>query len=522
VSLAAAQPPAATTPRPRAGGVYRRPLRNDPATLDPARISDIYGRSVAQQLFDGLVQFDQTLTVTPALAEFWKSSRDGLVWTFTLRRGVRFHHGREVTADDVVYSFTRLLDPRINSGAADSFTVIAGAREFREGRARTVSGLVALDPHTVQITLAEPTAAFVSLLAVGQAKIVPRDVVEREGEAFGRAPVGTGPFRFVRWERGKEIDLVANRDYYDGPPSLARVVFRVFAGAHYDAVHEEFARGRLEDAPVPTGERAPGADARWVYVKRPMFSVAFYGFNTRVKPLDDVRVRQALVHAIDRRAIIERVFHDHYLLARGILPPGTLGFNPQVNAPAYDPERARALLAAAGYPGGRGLPVIHVWSSARNEVTLERHALMKRNLEAVGVTAEFHYTPDWPTFTRGLAEGRFPVFLYAWFADVPDPDNFLNRLFFSRSPNNFTGYANPAVDDLLVRGRRERELPRRVELYRRAEQLVLDDAPIIPVWHYTYEWRFQRYVHSIEVNGLGDPYMSLRKIWLDPIPAGTR
>jgi oligopeptide transport system substrate-binding protein len=148
------------------GGVYRRPLGNEPATLDPARIRDIYGLSVTQQLFDGLVQFDQTLAVTPALAQFWKASRDGLTWTFVLRKGVKFHHGREVTADDVVYSFTRILDPRVKSGAADLFLSVKGAPEFREGKARDVSGLVALDPHTVQVTLTDASVPFVSVVAV--------------------------------------------------------------------------------------------------------------------------------------------------------------------------------------------------------------------------------------------------------------------------------------------------------------------------------------------------------------------
>ena len=138
--LGATWTPAAAqeTPRERAinGGVYRRPLGNDPETLDPARISDVYSRSVAQQIFDGLVKFDQTLTITPALAQFWKASRDGLTWTFTLRKGVKFHHGREVTADDVVYSFTRILDPKTKSGAADLFLAIKGAQEFRDGKAK--------------------------------------------------------------------------------------------------------------------------------------------------------------------------------------------------------------------------------------------------------------------------------------------------------------------------------------------------------------------------------------------------
>ncbi|MBI2156449.1 MAG: hypothetical protein HYU26_06025, partial [Candidatus Rokubacteria bacterium] len=166
-------------------GVYRRPLGHDPQTLDPARISDVYSRSVSQQIFDGLVQFDQTLTTVPALAEFWRASRDGLTWTFQLRKGVKFHHGREVTADDVVFSFTRILDPRTRSGAADLFSPVKGAREYREGRARTVAGLAALDRHTVQVTLTEALAPFAAVLAVGHAKIVPREIVEKLGEAFG-------------------------------------------------------------------------------------------------------------------------------------------------------------------------------------------------------------------------------------------------------------------------------------------------------------------------------------------------
>src|SRR5206468_7737712 len=133
-------------------GIYRRPLGQDPETLDPARIADTYGRSVSQQIFDGLVQFDQTLAVKPALAAFWRASRDGLTWTFELRKGVKFHHGREVVADDVVYSFSRLLDPRTKSNANEQFLNIRGAREFREGRANTVAGLVAVDRHPVSVT----------------------------------------------------------------------------------------------------------------------------------------------------------------------------------------------------------------------------------------------------------------------------------------------------------------------------------------------------------------------------------
>jgi peptide/nickel transport system substrate-binding protein/oligopeptide transport system substrate-binding protein len=502
-----------------AGQIYRRPLGNEPSTLDPARINDVYGRSVAQQIFDGLVQFDQTLTIVPALAQFWKSSRDGLTWTFTLRKGIRFHHGREVTADDVVYSLTRILDPRNKSGAADLFTEILGAQEFRTGHAKSVAGLVATDRYTVQVSLKEAQRPFVTVLAVGQAKIVPRDVVEQRGEAFGSQPVGTGPFKFEHWERGKEIVLGANPEYYEGPPKLSKVVYRIFPGDAFDAMYEEFRRGHLDDTPIPTQDyRAIVGTKTYLYVKRPMLSVRFYGFNMRVKPLDDRRVRQALIHAIDREGLIEEVFFGRYAPAHGILPPGTQGFNPGLKGYAYDPDKARELLARAGYPEGRGLSVVTIWSSVKLERVVQEHERIKKYLAAVGVRAEVQYLTDWPAFSRRLNEGASPVFLYAWFADVPDPENFLAKLFHSKSPRNFFGYANPTVDDLFARARQESDPKRRVDLYRRAEKLILDDAPPIPSLHYTYERLFQPNVRNVEVSGLGDPYIPLRKVSLERRP----
>ncbi len=501
----------------RDAGVYRRPLGQDPQTLDPARITDTYGRAISQQIFDGLVQFDQTLTVKPALAEFWRASRDGLTWTFELRKGVKFHHGREVVADDVVYSFSRLLDPKTKSGAAELFLNIKGAREFAQGRARTVSGLVALDRYTVQITLEEATVPFVAVIPVGQAKIVPRDLVEAQGTAFGAQPVGTGPFKFVRWERGKEIALVANPGHFEGPPKISRLIYRVFPGDQRDTMHDEFLKGNLEDAPVPlqADRRVLANDPAHIYVKRPMISLRFYGFNTRLKPLDDRRVRRAIVFAIDRETIIQNVFNGQHTFARGILPPGMLGFNPDLIGYPFDRQKARELLAEAGYPGGRGLAPIAIWSGTRRDDIVHEHEQIKKALAAVGIPVEFQYNTSWPAFSKLVDEGKLPIFLYAWYADVPDPDNFLAKLFHSRSPRNFFGYANPVVDDVLASARAATDPQMRVERYRKAEQLILDDAPIMPVFHHTYERLFQPYVRSVEVNGLGDPYIPFRKIWLE-------
>jgi len=471
---------------------------------------------VTQQLFDGLVHFDSTLMIAPGLAEFWKSSRDGLTWTFTLRKGVRFHHGMEVTADDVVYSFTRLLDPAIKSGAADLFLNIQGAREFREGRAAVPSGLKALDRFTVQVTLTEATVPFVSVAAIGHAKIVPRDVVSKDPDAFARNPVGTGPFKFVRWERNREIVLDANPAYFGGRPRLSRLVFRIFPGDRWDNSYDEFQKGQLEDTVPPSqGYQDVIQDRRWNYVKRPMSSLRFYGFNTRSKPLDDRRVRLALLHAIDRDGLVHDVHLGRYAAARGILPPGILGFNPKLSAPDYRPARARELLAEAGYPGGRGLPTIQITSGASADAVVREQDYIRRALAAIGVKVDVAYVTDWPLFSKMLGERRLQIFLYAWYADVPDPDNFLAKLFHSKSPRNLFAYENPRVDALLATAQAETDPQRRVEAYRRAEELVLDDAPLIPLLHHTYERLFQPYVRGIEVNGLGDPYLDLRKIWLD-------
>jgi oligopeptide transport system substrate-binding protein len=515
-STALAQDRAGAREVPRDGGVYRRPLGNDPSTLDPAAIRDTYSLAVVQQLFDGLVGFDQTLSITPALAQFWRASRDGLTWTFTLRRGVRFHHGREVTADDVVHSFTRILDPRTRSGAADLFLGIQGATAFRDGKATAVSGLLAVDRYTVQVTLAEASVPFVSILAVGQAKIVPRDAAVELGERFGSQPVGTGPFRFLRWEHGSEIVLAANPEYFDGPPRLSRLVYRIFPAEQLDLVFREFQAGGLEDSPVPSQDyRQVLASRRYQYVRRPMFNLRHYGFNTTVKPLDDRRVRQALILATDREGIVEEDFLGRYVFARGILPPGTMGYNPAVKGYPYDPVRARELLVQAGYPGGRGLPPLAIWSGARHEGIVREHERIAKNLAAIGLRPEFHYLTDWPAFSRQMEERKFPIFLRAWNADVPDPDNFLFKLFYSRSPRNYMSYGNPAVDALLLQARAEPEPTRRVELYRRAEEQILEDAPIMPVWHQTYERLFQPYVRGVEVSGLGDPYIPLRKAWVE-------
>lgn len=500
---------------PRYGGTYRRPLSNNPSTLDPALISDIYGFTVAQQVFDGLVQYDGAVNIVPAIAENWKSSRDGLSWVFYLRKGVRFHNGREVTADDVVYSFTRILDPKTGSKAAEVFLKVKGAKDFVEGRTKTIQGLRALDRYTVQIELAEASGPLVANLAMGYIKIVPREAIEASGPEFGFKPVGTGPFKFVRWTKDEEIVLEANQDYYGGRPFIDRLIYRVYPGAPMDKMFDNFENGGLEDTFVPSAQIQKLQDLKqYQFVRRPILSTRFLGINTTRWPLNNSLIRQAFSLAIDRDALVRDIHDNRYRSAQGILPPGTYGYDPQFRPFPYDPEHARALLAKAGHPGGKGLPAVEIWSSVKPPDIEREHEAIKKYLEEVGFRVELRYNTDWPQFKGLVQDGKLPVFRWSYTADVPDPDNFLYGLFYSKGKTNITSYHNPQVDRLLDRARMEQDYIKRVALYRQTERLIMEDAPVFPINYSSYERLFQPYVKSVEVNALGDPYIPMRKIWL--------
>jgi oligopeptide transport system substrate-binding protein len=513
--------PAASVPSPndmvgRFGGVYRRPLAGDPASLDPAYTTDVYANTVVNQLFDGLVQFDSHLNPIPAIAGFWEASLDGLTWTFYLRKGVRFHNGREVTADDFVYSFTRLLDPAIQSPVAGHFGDIRGAEEFRAGKASHVRGLEALNRYTLRITLREPYTPFLSILAMVNAKVVPREAVERLGKQFNFQPVGSGPFKFAGWERHRQIVLQAFDSYYEGRPFLDRIVFKIHNG--FEEELESFLKGTLDEIRVPsTLEDAVRASPRFRPYRRltkPTLHLLYVGFNTRQEPFTHRKVRQAFNYAINKEAIVRDIRKRGSIIARGILPPGMPGYDPDLLGYDYNPRRARRLLAEAGYPGGQGVPRLELWYSSKEESAPRELQAYREYLAAVGITVDIHKAANWPAFKQILVEGKAAMYRLGWYSDIPDPDNFLFPLLYSQSTTNRTFYHNPKVDQLLERARGETNYWRRIKLYRDVERLALHDAPWISQHHRVFEYLYQPYVRGVEITALGAHYIPMKKIWL--------
>jgi oligopeptide transport system substrate-binding protein len=508
-------------PSPRArevpsGGTYRRPLGNDPASLDPARINDYYAVAVANQVFDGLVEFDVHLNVAPALAQSWSASTDGLVWTFTLRKGVKFHNGREVVAEDVVYALSRLLDPAVGARRTWFLDKVKGAAAFQANPAGGLAGLNAIDRYTVQITLSEPFAPFISMLGLPHLAVVPREEVERPGQDFGVTPVGTGPFRFAQWKRGQEIVLEANEHYFRGRPALDWVRFVIFPGNVLEDMIRAFERGDLEESLIPPDRRTELLESRkYIVVRKPTLSLLMLGFNLGNPPFDQLWVRQAFNFAIDKVRINREIRADRFVVARGILPPGMPGYNPEVEGYEYNPDKAKALLTQAGYPDGNHLPPITWASGAKSAVSRQDYEAVRQHLLNIGSQLELREFDNWPTFQQALQRGELQMFRYAWFADFPDPDNFLYSLFYSRGADNYFLYRNPTVDRLLDDARREANDLQRVKLYREAEQLIMKDAPAIMLLHFTYEGLFQPYVDGIEVSALGDPYIQMGKIRID-------
>jgi oligopeptide transport system substrate-binding protein len=503
-------------PAPRRGGVLRL-VQERPESLDPATVGTVYASLPVNQIFDGLVGLDPGLHVGPALASTWTISRDGRTYVFHLRPDVRFHDGSSLTSADVVFTIERVLSapPDSRSVAFSYLGVVVGAADFAAGRRSDLPGVVAVDPLTVRIELERPYLSFLEVLAMDGLRIVPRHVVEKLGDAaFGRAPVGTGPFRLADWNR-KGLRLTANPDYFAGPPHLDEVDILFLGDDEDDSGAARFDRGEVDVLEVPAEHlerlaREPGVSLH----RYQELSLSFLGLLTGTPPLDDVRIRQAVACAIDREGLAARSPATRRY-ASGILPPGIPAYSPRTKGIGYDPARSRRLLAAAGHADGRGLPPIRLFTTAKSEAAKKVLEQLRANLDAVGIRLEVLDVP-WSELNRRIEDHSAPAFLLAWIADLPDPDAFLRTLFESGGSANFFDFHDRETWALLRRGAREMNPVERAKIYRQVEQRILELSPMVPLYHSVGILAVRGGVHGLEPGPLGLASAELEHVWIAP------
>lgn len=450
---------------------------SQPQTLDPA-ITRSGASDPVGSIFSGLVTLDTDLQVKPGLAAGWEVSSDGTLYTFYLRQNATFHNGRPVTAEDVVYSWERAVDPATGSDTAMTYLGdIVGTAEKNSGQAATISGLQITDDHTLAVRIDAPKVYFLSKLTYPVSFVVDRENVGQPN--WEHSPNGTGPFTLQEWKDDDILILAANENYYLDPPAISHVVYLMGSGIPLSLYEQGqidlvgVGGATLERVQDPNDPLYPdlhiGVD----------MCTGMIGLNSSQPPFDDPLVRQAFSYAFDRDRLISGLLKNNALPAYSPLPPGMPGYTGQIQGYRYDPEKARALLAQAGYPDPADFPVITYTTAGYGSVGSSVTAVITMWQETLGVTIEpvlvepFNYLDELYSGNTGNIYG------HGWCADYPDPENFLDILFHTGSQQNLGGYSNPEIDRLLEQARIEPDVTARMALYAQIEQQLVDDAPAI-------------------------------------------
>ncbi len=471
---------------------------SDATNLDPARASDIESLEVAEQVFGRLVRFAAgRLEPEPDLATSWSVSADGMIWTFELRPRVHFHDGTPFDAASVVFSFER----QIVSDHAFHEPDFVWTRSYQN-----IKQVIALSPLRVQFQIDRPYAPFLANLAIGPAAIVSPTAVKKWGSKFGHHPVGTGPYRFLEWIPGDRVTLERNDDYWDQPAKIKYLVLLVLPDARQRMQALESGTADIIQQVAPDDIPLIRLDPDLRLVSAPAALVAYLALNTQRRPLDDPRIRRAIAHAIRRDAIVRYVYQGLATVAVGPLPPNVWGARSDLVSFEYDQERARTLLAEAGFSGaiGRSLK-LYVPSVARQYVPApDRVASVIRScLGEVGLPIEI-VTREPGDLQRALWAGEHDLALTGWFGANGDPDNFLYNLLDSDNttgshPSNVAFYSNAWFHDIIGMAQRITDRTERERLYSQAQAIVANDAPWLPLAHPMVMFAARAGIHGLVV-----------------------
>ncbi|MCB8967782.1 MAG: peptide ABC transporter substrate-binding protein [Ardenticatenaceae bacterium] len=486
-------------------------LGSDPLarSLDPARTTGSAAGYVGM-LYSGLVRMSPELQVVPDLAETWQISEDGTVYTFTLREGLTFASGRPLTAADVQASWERAADPDTDSSTVGTYMGdIVGVREKLDGEANEISGVEAVDERTLVVTLDGPKPYFLAKLTYPVSFVLDVDTVDEDDEEWVFEPDASGPFILRDYREDEAIIFASNPAYYT-PPLLDAVVYLI---GRVGSSISLFEAGEIDIAYLGAVDaeqvRQPSNALHEQWVTTTSMCTTFIQMNNANAPFDDVNVRRAFALAVDKDAYNELVSEGSNLVANTIFPPAMPGYSQEtaVAAASYDPEAARAALAESSYADG--LPPITIAASGFGDTERDDlNALVENWRDVLGVDVTISFL-DPINFSQVVTEEAVQMVSYGWCADYPDPENFVDLLYYTGSEFNVSGYSNAEIDALLEEARVELDPALRLSLYQEIESLLLTDVAAIPLTHGVSDALVNLRVQGFVLTPMGAPVLQL-------------
>jgi ABC-type transport system substrate-binding protein len=511
---------------PKKGGTLIFGRGGDSVGLDPAYETDGNSFMICDNIYEALVAYkDESTALEPGLATSWDISPDGLTYTFHLRNGVKFHDNTPFNANAVVFSIGRMMKDRNVKFLGKGWDIPAQDRppEYWVSMEMddTIGSIEAADEYTVVFKLKRVEAPFLANMGMDFADIISPTAFMKDPVGFIRNPVGTGPYKFVKWITEDRIILEANKDYWDksGGPYLDRVIFRAIGENSVRFL--ELKSGGIHICQFPNPADIPMAerDPKIKVISQPGMNIGYLSFNHTKEPWkSNLKLRQAIAHAINRKAIVDNIYQGMGQVAKNPIPPTMWGYNTDIPGYSYDTELAKKLLAEAGFPEGKGLPEITLWSMPvprpYNPEGLKVGIAMIGDLADIGIKARI-VSYDWGTYLKRQREQppEMDLFQLGWTGDNGDPDNFLAVLFDGMASKSIrTQWLNQEYHDLIIAGKTTIDQDKRAEIYKKALKLMFDQVPTIPIAHSTVKWPTQKNVMNFKLHPTGS--VRMRNVWL--------
>jgi len=477
-----------------------------PVILDPTHPLSL--RFISEQLFDNLIRLDKNLNIIPCLADYWTISDDGKVYTFYLKKGVKFHHGKEFTSEDVIFSFKRLISKKPVSTYHRLFiSKLKGGLEYLSGKAKEISGLRSKGEYIVEIEWKVPFVSALYMFSMPEWKILPKDLLLKQGENFFDKPSGTGPFKFDYWIRDTRLNIVGirlkrNEDYFLGKPYLEAVEFCPFFTL------DNFLNKEIDIIPVLSEKVLKG---NYPIIGIDRLSITYLGFSCKRPPFDDKRIRKAISQILNKKELI-KPFNKVYTIPKptnNYIPPQLPGFLPKSNEEPFDINEIKKELESLNIRDY----TINIFIERRERKLIRKISrILKKQLEFLNVKLRFKFYES----RMDIIKSKEPYMVFIHYnMNFPDPENIIVPLFSSQSNLNLFEFENEEFDDLIKKAEIEKSWTKRIQIYKKIENLLEEEVPAIPLYYLQERIAFQDYVMGIDISPLGFGTLNVRKVWLN-------